>query len=59
MTCSTSDSRGLLLQRFGEIGRALAQFGEKPRILDGDDRLAAKFVNNAICLSVNGRTSWR
>jgi hypothetical protein len=32
----------LLLQRFGEIVRALSQFVEQPRILDGDHRLAGK-----------------
>ena len=49
----------LLLQRFGEVGCALAQLVEQPRVLDGDDGLAAKFATNAICLSVKGRTSWR
>src|SRR6516164_9194765 len=34
--------RGLLPQRFGEIGCALAQFIEQPRVLDGDDRLRGK-----------------
>ena len=43
---------GLLLQRF-------AQLVEQPRVLDGDDGLAAKFFTSSICLSVNGRTSWR
>ena len=51
--------RGLLLQRLGEIVGALAQFVEQPRVLDGDDGLAAKFCTSSICLSVNGRTSWR
>src|SRR5262245_9482733 len=32
----------LLLQRFGEIVRALAQFLQKSRILDGDDGLGGK-----------------
>src|SRR5262245_56937896 len=31
--------RGLLPQRFGEIGCALAQFVKQPRVLDGDDVL--------------------
>ena len=43
---------GLLLQRF-------AQLVEQARVLDGDDGLAAKFLTSSICLSVNGRTSWR
>ena len=34
--------RRLLLQRFGEIVGALAQFVEQPRILDGDDGLGGK-----------------
>ena len=38
---------------------ALAQFVEQPRVLDGDDAWAAKFVTSSICLSVKGRTSWR
>ena len=36
-----------------------AQLVEQPRVLDGDTAWAAKFVTNSICLSVNGRTSWR
>ena len=39
--------------------RALAQLAEQPRVLDGDDGLAAKFCTSSICLSVKGRTSWR
>ena len=34
--------RRLLLQRLGEVGRALAQLVEQPRILDGDDRLVGE-----------------
>src|SRR5262249_28477304 len=34
--------RGLLLQRLAEVGRALAQLVEQPRILDGDDGLSGK-----------------
>ena len=30
----------LLLQQFGEIVGALAQFGQQPRVLDGDDGLS-------------------
>src|SRR6516162_7636362 len=37
----------------------LASFGNEPRVLHRDHRLAAKFCNSAICLSENGRTSWR
>ena len=60
MTPRTSDGRGLLLQRFGQIVGALAQFVEQPRVLDGDDGLTGvSSASNAICLSVNGRTSWR
>ena len=36
-----------------------AQLVEQARVLDGDDGLRAKFVTSSICLSVNGRTSWR
>ena len=43
---------GLLLQRF-------AQFAEQPRVLDGDHRLGGEVLTSSICLSVNGRTSWR
>jgi hypothetical protein len=34
--------RRLLLQRLGEIIRALAQFIEQPRVLDGDDGLSGE-----------------
>ena len=44
---------GLLLQRF-------AQLVEQPHVLDGDDGLRGEIAQtSAICLSVNGRTSWR
>ena len=42
MTFSTSRGRGLLLQRFGEIVGALAQFVEQPRVLDGDHGLGGE-----------------
>ena len=45
MTFSTSARRGLLLQRFGEIVGALAQLVEQPRVLDGDDGLRGKVLN--------------
>src|SRR5262249_56637086 len=34
--------RGLLLQRLSEVVRALAQFVEQPRILDGDNGLSGE-----------------
>ena len=37
--------RGLLLQRFGEIVGALAQFVEQPRVLDGDDGLGGEVLH--------------
>ena len=44
---------GLLLQGF-------AQLVEQARVLDGDDGLARRNSStSSICLSVNGRTSWR
>ena len=45
MTFSTSRGRGLLLQRFGEIVGALAQFVEQPRVLDGDDGLRGEVLH--------------
>ena len=51
--------RRLLLQRFGQIVGALAQFVEQPRILDGDHGLVGKGLTSSICLSVNGATSSR
>ena len=42
MTFSTSDGRGLLLQRFGELIGALLQLVEQPRVLDRDHRLVGK-----------------
>ena len=59
MTLQHLGRRRLLLQRLGEIGRALAQFVEQPRVLNGDDGLGGKIWTSAICLSVNGLTSWR
>ena len=37
--------RGLLLQRLSEIVRALAQFVEQPRVLDGDDGLGGEVLH--------------
>ena len=37
--------RRLLFQRFGEIGRTLAQFVEQPRVLDGDHRLGGEVMD--------------
>ena len=34
--------RSLLLQRIGEVSSTLAQFVQKPRILDGDDSLSCE-----------------
>src|SRR5262249_26211828 len=36
--------RRLLLQRFSEVTRALTQFIEQPRILDGDDGLGGEIL---------------
>jgi hypothetical protein len=33
-----------LLQRLGEVGGALAQLSQQPRILDGDDGLGSKIL---------------
>ena len=38
-------SRGLLLQQLGEVGRALPQFVEQPRVFDGNHRLCGKISN--------------
>ena len=35
----------LLLQRFGKVGCALAQFVEQPRILDGNDCLSGEVLD--------------
>ena len=51
-------SGGLLLQRLAEIV-VLTQLVEQPRVLDGDDGLGGEVRDQSICLSVNGRTSWR
>ena len=37
--------RGLLLQRFAQIVGALAQLSQQPRVLDGDDRLMSKVLD--------------
>ena len=44
MTCSTSDGGRLLLERLGEVSRALPQFVEQSRVLDGDDGLGGEVV---------------
>ena len=36
--------RGLLLQRLCEVVGALAQFGQQPRVLDGDDGLGGEIL---------------
>ena len=36
-----------------------AQFVEQPRVLDRNDCLGGKILNQLDLLSVNGRTSWR
>src|SRR5262249_11346559 len=38
-------SRGLLLQRFGQIDRAMSQFVQQPRVLDGDYGLSCKVLH--------------
>ena len=38
-------SRSLLFQRLGQVGRALAQFTEQPRVLDGDDGLRGEILH--------------
>jgi hypothetical protein len=43
---------GLLLQRF-------AQLVEQPGVSIAMTACFAKFATSSICLSVNGRTSWR
>src|SRR5215469_9801728 len=35
----------LLFQRLTKIGRALTQFAEQPRVLDGDDRLSGEVLH--------------
>ena len=47
--------RGLLLQRFSRAAQLVEQAG----VLDGDDGLVGEVSTSSICLSVNGRTSWR
>jgi len=52
--------RGLLLQCLGKIVRALAQFIEQPRVLNGDDGLGSKGPekrNLFLCERLNFTTS--
>jgi hypothetical protein len=49
--------RRLLLQRFGQIGSALAQLIQQPRVLDGDDRLTGE-VRHERDLFVGKRTNF-
>ena len=53
--CSSSEVGGAL----GEVGGALAQFVQQPRVLDGDDGLGGEVLYQCDLLSVKGRTSWR
>ena len=46
----------LLLQCLGQLGVALLQFLEQPRVLDGDDGLVREGLQQCDLLSVNGRT---
>ena len=39
--------RGLLLQQLGEVSRSLPQLIEQPRILDGDDGLSRKVLQQS------------
>ena len=61
MTWSTFGRGSLLLQRlrevgcaFGEVRGALAQFVEKPRVLDGNDGLSSKVLKQLNLLVVEG-----
>ena len=47
-------SRGLLLERLGQIVGALAQFVQQPRVLDGDDGLGGE-VRKQFALFVGER----
>src|SRR5262249_40152113 len=49
----------LLLQRFGELARACLHVVEQPHVLDRVAAWSPKVLTSSICLSVNGRTSWR
>ena len=49
--------RRLLLQRFGEVGGALAQLVQQPRILNGDDGLGGK-VRDQLDLLVGEGTNF-
>ena len=44
MTWSTSRSRRLLLQCLTQVRRALAQFVEQSRVLDGNDGLGSEVL---------------
>src|SRR5215813_10812719 len=46
--------RGLPFQRFGKIGRALAQFVQQPGVLDGDDGLRGEILDQIYLLIVEG-----
>ena len=59
MTLSTSAVAVCCCSDFAQIVGAFAQFLEQPRVLDGDHRLLGEVATSSICLSVNGRTSWR
>src|SRR5262245_16323318 len=45
---------GLLLERFTQIVRALAQLLEQPRVLDGDDSLTGKILDQLDVLLAEG-----
>ena len=49
----------LLLQRLGEVAIAGLQLGEQPDVLDGDDGLVGKGLQQLDLLSEKGRTSRR
>ena len=44
ITRSTSDVAVCCSSNFGEVGGALAQFVEQPRVLDGDDGLGGEIL---------------
>ena len=51
--------RSLLLQRLAQVISALAHSLSSRAFSMAMTAWAAKFLTNSICLSVNGRTSWR
>ena len=51
--------RGLVFERFLQIARALAQFGEQPRVLHRDDRLARSSAPARSACRRTAATSWR